>query len=35
MAQEIFKRYEKKYLLTEEQYLGLKRVLEDRMEADA
>ena len=35
MAQEIFERYEKKYLLTEAQYLGLKRVFEDRMAADA
>ena len=35
MAQEIFERYEKKYLLTEVQYLGLKRVFEDRMAADA
>ena len=35
MAQEIFERYEKKYLLTEVQYLGLKRVFEDRMTADA
>ena len=35
MAQEIFERYEKKYLLTAVQYLGLKRVFEDRMAADA
>lgn len=35
MAQEVFKRYEKKYLLSMEQYEGLKKGLREKMSKDS